>query len=386
MALKLANKPSSVNVCTLIAEITNFLRGSSTSDEDDPRRSTIGQIDLGSLDDEFMEVDSNCLKVVGMWMIGGGEPFKYSNGTQSQSANEVSGAYASPLERVVQCFSVKVYGAKSGNAQSNWLIPLPQSCDNAFMANSHLHLDKIIESFLCIWYADHEFSNKLQEARITVQMAEDEANAAGPRSIAEVRRDRQRQLELRAKNNPSEDWDTVYDDVGGVVQISNPRCVADVAKLELRKNCVNIATIWVCRWADKIRWGIHHTPHVGLHHTEANAISNIHISIQHQRDVTLSKKAYDENLFPPYNSAVVPVKVTIRSLSYQSIRVGVRAQINRKESESKSGDLTLNRVHNVGFNWIGKVTYEEVTLPAQQDVELDFHVEVVKPGIFDLNM
>ncbi len=73
-------------------------------------------------------------------------------------------------------------------------------------------------------------------------------------------------------------------------------------------------------------------------------------------------------------------------MSYQSIRVGVRAQINRKESESKSGDLTLNRVHNVGFNWIGKVTYEEVTLPAQQDVELDFHVEVVKPGIFDLNM
>lgn len=376
MSLKLVNKPSSVNVCTLIAEVTNYLRGSSMNEEDDPRRSTIGQIDLGNMDDEFMEVDSNCLKVVGMWMIGGGEPFKYSNG--KSATNGMVGAYASPAERVVQCFSVKVHGAKSGNSHQTWLIPLPATSDAAFMANSHLHLDKIIESFLCIWYADHEFSNKLQEARITVQMAEDEANAAGPRSIAEVRRERQRQLELKAKNNPSEDWDTVYDEVGTAVPITTPKSVSDIAKLELRKNCVNIATVWVCRWADKIRWGIHHTPHVGLHHTEANAISNIHISIQHPKELTLPTTE-------ALNSSRISVKVTIRSLSYQAIRVSVRAQTNHKEFDSKNGDLSLHRVHNLGFEWVGKVTHEEIFLPAQQDIELDFQIEVLKPGIFDLN-
>jgi hypothetical protein len=359
------------------------LRGSSGNDEDDLRRSTIGQIDLGNPDDDFMEVDANCLKVVGMWMIGGGEPFKYSKltGNSSSAGQSVSGAYASPSERVVQCFSVKVHGAKSGKSQQNWLIPLPTSSDQSFLAHSHLHLEQIIESFLCIWYTDHEFSNKLQEARITVKMAEDEANAAGPRSIAEVRRERQRQLELKAKNNPSEEWDTVFDEVDSSALASTPKSVSDIAKLELRKNCVNIATVWVCRWADKIRWGIHHTPHVGLHHTETNAFSNIHISIQHPKEINLNATQNEGSV----NCEMVTVKVTIRSLSYQSIRVSVRAQVNHKEFDSKNGDLTLHRVHNAGFNWIGKITYEDITLPAQQDVELEFHAEILKRGIYDMN-
>jgi hypothetical protein len=239
-----------------------------------------------------------------------------------------------------------------------------------------MHLAKIVESFMCIWYAEQEFSQRVKEARITVQMAEDEANAAGPRSIAEVRRERQRQLELRARSNPIEDWDAVLDENNvAMPQVRVPKNVNDIAQLELHKNCVNIAMVWVCRWADKIRWGIHYSPHVGLHHTESNALSNIHISVEHDREIVRGKLSTD--------AFIVPVKVKVRSLSYQTVKVSVRAQVNRKPGDTSEN--SVQRVHSPGFTWLGKIAYEDITLPAQQDTTLDFAVEIFANGIYDLN-
>lgn len=355
-------------MCTLVTEITNYLRYLGSSNPEDVRLSSVGQVELPNFDDEFMEIDGNCVKVVGMWMIGGGEPYNFGHNKSSSS-----GIYASPLERVAQCFPIQVYPAKSKLAKDSWLIPLSQTYDDSFMTTAQIHLHRVIEQFLSIWYADHDFSLKLQEARITVQMAEDEANAAGPRSIAEVRRERQKQLELKAQNNVTEEWDSV--EIDGVKTSSNqfvPKTISDISKLELKKNCVNIVTIWVCRWADKIRWGMHHVPHVGLHHTEANPITNIHISLSHDKEVHVGEVSVAIQ-------QKVPVKVTIRSLSYQAIVLQVRVAKDYKENEE------LQRLPSKGYNWIGKISYDDILLPAQQEVVLDFEALVIESGVFDLN-
>jgi len=156
---------------------------------------------------------------MGIWLLGAGVPFRYKPSPRAvtnptTAANHLSrelnttrsaDLLACPSERIARCFPVKLAVPPTANpavtantppgpsGKCSWLLPLPHAQHNNSQDHDH-HLVRVIEQFLCIANSTTRFQSEIENSRQLVEAAELEAETLGPRSIAQVRREKMLQL------------------------------------------------------------------------------------------------------------------------------------------------------------------------------------------------
>lgn len=223
-ALRLVPKASGCFQYTLLIEVSNFMKNLNAAPVVDDwvhslganlkqRNSSIGQIDINELlaHDDFFEIDDNCVKIVGAWMMGCALP---STQTSKNHALKELELLMYPGEQLMSCYPLSFFDENNGRVGSNnsldkfdshsprspvsdgskspgycsWLMPLndlEKRSNEKFLRKDHL--SAIVEQFVCTSSSAEQFEQDIQESRLLMQMANSEADEAGPRTIAQVR-------------------------------------------------------------------------------------------------------------------------------------------------------------------------------------------------------
>lgn len=257
---------------------------------------------------------------MGIWLLGAGVPFRYkpspraitnpntpTTGSDHNSTRSVD-LLACPSERIARCFPVKlavpptsasasdsasVVAPHSPAGKCSWLLPLPLPHAQSNHSSDHdHHLVRVIEQFLCIANSTTRFQSEIENSRQLVEAAELEAETLGPRSIAQVRREKMQQLSQSnsAENNgggstgaakaPESAQDLANGAAGTCILIFMPflgPCRRSALGLLCQlssfllyfplfcsffsnlpaRNGLTVAAVWACRWEGKLRWGMH---------------------------------------------------------------------------------------------------------------------------------
>jgi hypothetical protein len=478
-------RTSTLDHSFLLTETTNCIDDENEGKEI-IRLSSVGQLDLPDFEEYFFDIDRNHLKMVGLLMVGNASPASTvvknnddtTSTTPTPSAKEKKKKpkvfMTAPTERLTHQWSIRNYNEKLGKDYLRLQSQRPHrhahhekiSIDDGWLMNSlpdieldkslnltNNHLKSIVEQFLIIWYTHNEFIRKLHEAKQLLLLEEMEANASGPRSIQQVRRERQK---ISSEVN-ADGMETVYSTSSSRKDFfkedsenshaENHHVVynmSNIVKKESLNNSIGITFIWVCRWQEKIRWGMHHIPFVSilsynllskeiqnnlivpfipafptpdedennsdnspLGLAVQNSLSFLQLSVQHEKkiiwetEVTVEEKSDlseislgdDSNrlmeVIEKYRK-VVSVKLRIKShhpnraitfsvqgLSHQFSHV---SQISNQNNE-----LILTKLSNMGFTWVRKSRYNELVIQPKEEIVLDFYLEVLRPGVYNLH-
>lgn len=423
----MSSRVSSTHYGSLITEATNTIIDE-TDGKEVIRLSSVGQLDLPDLEEHFMDIDNNSVKVVGMLMLGSALP--YNRPSSSNKAKDKA-IIATPTERIASAWPVQVLqplllselrNTRSAGGDENissvedsWLIKLPQIELDRALKLSKDHLKSIIEQFLIIWYTHNEFVKRIEEAKRSLILEELEASSAGPRSIQEVRRERQKLATTAADDG----MDTVLDVTSASSSAKLSQSgegeedqqhlhqqhhhvtfnIQNIIRKERLNHSLGLTTIWVCRWQDKIRWGMHHIPYItmlsNLLPKETiltspslyfnNSLPYLRIAVNH-----IKKLDWQPSHAHPRHHPLIPVKVTIQSLSSnRTINLSIQTLTNQfstiKNISNQDNQVILSRLANVGFLWLGKVRHNQLQLQPKESIELDFLAEIVSPGVHNLN-
>lgn len=354
-------------------------------DRSELRLSSFGQIDIMDSSSDFADVDENAAKVLSTLLLGAANE---SSGIKpvrkilnNSTARPSLGIHVLPGERFSRCYALQ---STSSSSCSSWLLPLPSEAHATFARASSLSLSEIVECFLCIWYSTEHFARELAIARQLWLEEELQASEAGPRSIAEVRRHRQRMQEeqerLRGLDNPLGSASSASP--ASTVRLSSVvQSLQEAAEAEHRRLSLGLALLWVSRWQGKIRWGLHHVSNIrpAIARTSASQpASSQHLvvaAVQHAGSVSLSSLVHDE----------VTITVEIRSLAARPLWVSLLASSSLVQSVGGSSNAEIATQNNQSCMWRGKVRVEDIALPAQAVVRCAFTLTCLQPGVIDVN-
>ncbi len=406
-SMRLATKSSSAVQHTLIAEVANFLRAPPGGAEATVRNS-LGQISYSAEQaGEFLEVEDGGVKVAGLLMLGAAEPFSYRTGTGSSQLQQAE-LLAAATERVVGCFPVKFVDCREDcttrplMGQSSWLQPLTSSTEGT--AALQAQLQQVMERFLCIISSSEQLERDLAESRKLIRSEAIEADKTGPRTISQVRRDRQRQEDsLQADGATSDsgnDSDSDLEELRAaaerpprkekprartVTAVSNPSSLAEIASNEALNQSVTVAMLWVCRWEGQLRWGLHTVPNMsfvggapfaavgGALTRSKNPADFLMAGLHHPARVELCGA-------PPHLKNV-PVRLSLKSVSDLPLVLTVEAVDEFGGSEAVGA---VDKVPNTGVRWSGKTRHCALVLSPHTTTDLQMCAIVSQPGVFDL--
>jgi hypothetical protein len=228
---------------------------------------------------------------------------------------------------------------------------------------------------------------KLEEAKQILLIEELEANAAGPRTIQEVRRERQK------VSTHGDDMETILENANdpSASNVHDHHIVYNMSNIVLKEslnNSIGISSIWVCRWQNKIRWGMHHLPFLSAlsdlsdksTSSSGTCLQYLKICINHSKTLVWQK---DQSI------AQINLQMTIKSLSSKSISLSIQALNHDGAHVTKisnlDNDVLLSKVANLGFIWRGKSRFHNLKLSPKSELVVEFIAEVVKPGVYNLN-
>jgi hypothetical protein len=389
------------------------------------RFSSLGQMDIPSSADTHLDVDDNYFQVAAAWLLGSVAPFKQVSA--SKLTNPVG-----PTEVTTACFPVVLADElKSKQGSCSWLFSFNEFNDMAMATAAkypvrqkkvdpaedtapaagggaewelYEQLKVIVEQFLCIDAAREQFERDVQESKDLLDLAASEAENIGPRTIAQVRRDRQKALAAQTANESSKssavnanmikaeegltDSEDYYSSALPT-QLHNdfssfdsqapmdstevyltPKTVKNIADKEAQTWNAAVAFVWLCRWQGKIRWGMESVRHIPIRNGEkkgvknpvGDAIDHISVGFDYPRKISLSNRGIG------YEYLRVIMK--IRSLDDKAIYVNVEA-------------LLLAAKENL--LWVGTTKYADVLVNPGREVSLYFTLLVSQPGLHDIN-
>jgi len=487
VSISLLSKQSSNSQFTLISEVSNKMRtGFPTSECQDISRyeevddirnseveygmqlrcSSLGQMDIPNTLDEFLEIDNKCFQVSAALMLGSAISVPCANPNSQESDTIKKNTLLSPVgptESLTACFPIETVGELSSNhGKCSWLVSFAEfdevatanavnyqrhhksrndSNNNNQQMKFYAHLTEIVEQFLCIASASSQFEREVQDSRELLIFAASEADNAGPRTIAQVRRDRQKALAAKAAAAQAQsDQDISYrgsnivtdegctdsedcyysvinlnDDIEVVdsgntpdaaadsgtlasegLSVTVPNSCQDIADKETQSLGVAVAFVWLCRWQDKIRWGMESVPHIPLTNLSNSTSDNkrdpidcITCGIVFNHHITVTKNTFDRE-------QRVNVWMKIQSLSDETIFVTVDAmgngvntvQLNYSNESSFSQDESINQDGLIKRNrifWVDKIKYSDLKLSPRCEIIIPFALVVSQPGVYDLS-
>lgn len=423
LSVQLVPKLSSSVQYTMVAEITNLFKVS-PSETGLPRDSSLGPLDRPDISGWHAELDEQGVEVVGLRLLGGAHSQR-TNAALTLEGNELR-YLTSPGERVVECYPLHFNNPHQVRRGNNiWLLPLADVEQQAFaeIAGRGVVLPDIIERFQCLWYAVDGFAELVAEAKLTLELEEVEADVMGPRSIADVRRARQQKNQ---DNQEEEDSDTEVAEVSLAEEDSSKgsgtvrqtiSSVQDVADMEVARNALSVGVVWVCRWRNKLRWGLHQMPHVGYASAQFHARSqfNYHNSLISQKlaasapspsvavaaaeTKALALQTTSTSTFAALQFAVshkpraalsnvgvadVSVHVTVRSFVDEAVTLQLRVK-HTGDIPTRGPTGNLSKTAFRGLAWINQTGYSDIKLSAHAEVTLSFCAQVMSVGTHNLN-
>lgn len=397
---------------------------------DHPRISSMGQMDIPSIVDTYLDVDDNFFQVAAAWMLGSVVPYK--NVSASKLTNPVG-----PADVTTACFPVILADdLKKKQGSCSWLFsfeefnkmametaakyPIRQKKLDASEGEGpardggelelYEQLKIIAEQFLCIDAAREQFERDVQESKDLLDLAASEAENIGPRTIAQVRRDRQKALAAQSASESSkssavnantikaeegltdsedyyssslppqlrQDYSSVDSQapVESIDTYLSPKTVKNIADKEAQMWNVAVAFVWLCRWQGKIRWGMESVRHIPVRNIDkkvamGDAINLVSVGIDYPRKVSPS-------------SRVIRVTVKIRSLDDTAIYVNMEA-LGTHQFHTVSSTQQPPAPVKENLLWVGAIKYSDVLLCPRGEVSLPFTLLVTQPGLHDIN-
>lgn len=198
-------------------------------------------------------------------------------------------------------------------------------------------------------------------------------DAAGPRSIAEVRRENRRKEGHRDEDD--EDGAGLEEDADLSFEPSTePQALAD---LEATQKAVAVAVLWSKEGITpgSRRFGLSWSFHVPF-------LDPVLASLKHAAKVVLSSGE---------KSVRVPITLELRGTNHTpliasveavdlSLSADVAVGASGTENEEYRSSLPVNR----GMRWVGKTSYKDVTLQPNVTQKFNFSVIASKCGVFDI--
>jgi len=428
---------------------------------DGERLSSVGQLDLSSIIVQEGEhsslVDGNSFEILGTWLVGAGAAHQYRT-KGSSSCSSIDGSRSSrghikqssptviigPSDRLTKCYPIKldtsvssaeVVVASSGThpppirGDCSWLSAMSQS------NGADTHLIRIVEQFLCMQYASECFRAEIENSRILVKAAELEAETIGPRTIAQVRRDK---LSNKSNSNGSNDAATIMLETAAANTTRKifavPTNASELSSLLAAALSTSVTTIWICRWEGKLRWGVHHDSSLSFI-AKPTTISSTALSKPSSSSslpapstesaadfliVCLSHPHIAKLPTPVDNSSslTIPVVITFRSLSTRPLSITItaidhlnyttsttigtssNALLSPSTTKASSHNLSpmpssnsisdssgeyISMVDNIGFKWNDKVQYNGLQLLPFSQHQLTMHALITRAGLYDFN-
>lgn len=430
----------------LVTEITNCIVDEH-EDKEIIRLSSVGQLDIPDLEEHFIDVDRNNVKVVGLLMTGNTSPCQ----PNKNASHFKKPLMTTPTERLTNYWPIKNSNEKLANRskshqitiEDGWLFnTLPEMELDKSLKLTNNQVKSIIEQFIVIWYTHNEFMKKIHDAKEYLILEELEASAAGPRSIQEVRRERQKLKESAGstktdglvtifENGNDESKNTTDDHHDHEHDHPHPHhhvnySMANIAKKESSQNSIGLTVIWVCRWQEKIRWGMHHIPFVSILSFQLlskdmlsslaqpfipsspnpdpdiqetpmalamkNPLSFLQVAIHHEKQIIWDDSPSDRVVSETFTEDVrklIKVQLTIKSHANRAICFSIQTMNHQFSNMNKIGnqnnEIILTKLTNVGFSWTGKSRYNRLVISPHQEMSLTFMAEVLRPGIYNLN-
>jgi hypothetical protein len=293
-------------------------------------------------------------------------------------------------------------------------------------------------------YASECFRAEIENSRVLVKAAELEAETIGPRTIAQVRRDK---LSNKSNSNGSNDAATIMLESAAAAANATrkifavPTNASELSSLLAAALSTSVTTIWICRWEGKLRWGVHHDSSLSFI-AKPTAISSSASSKPSSSSSSSSLPApstesaadflvvclshpHIAKLPAPVNnssSLTIPVVITFRSLSTRPLSITITAIdhlnyttsttigtfTNASSSSSSSFSATkasphnlspmpssnsisdssseyISKVDDIGFKWNDKVQYIGLQLLPFSQHQLTMHALITRAGLFDFN-
>ncbi|RYH31676.1 hypothetical protein EON65_02190 [archaeon] len=415
LSVQLLPKLTSSVRYTLITELTNLFKQQRVHDAELPRASSLlDSMERPNMLERHAEVDEQCMRIVGMRVLGAAT---LTNNKQTQlSADNL--CLTSPGERLAECYSLNFFTPlQKKEGLNTWLMPLHEADLDEFsrIAGPGVGLLDICSRFQSLWYCVSAFSELVVEAKMAIELEEVEADVMGPRSIQDVRKERQQK----------EDESNAHSNNSNASEVR--RYLFDlqaISDCEVARNSLSVSAFWVCRWNKKLRWGFHHMPRVG--YASALSHANEHTSLSEHSSLLANKVA---TLSPSPSTSVakvvaraltlaasmhstgnplaalqfalshttqiellegqvmtLPVHLTIRSFVDEDVVLQVRVRPLPDISKSnKPNDQSIVRVAMPGVVYKNQVAFCDLPLQGHGEVSLKFDVAVTSKGVHNLS-
>jgi hypothetical protein len=421
LSVQLVPKISSTVRFTLVAEMTNMLQANIASSSGHARASSLAPTDHPDFTAGHVDVDENCVKIVGLRLLGAAQLCASKSKAEASSLDAEFRYLMLPGERVAECFPIKFLSPQKSAGRASWLLAMSALEEGAFGAvtGKGAHLQDLLEGFQCLWYRVDMFMQEVANAMLSLELEEVEADVMGPRSIADVRRER-----LRKTNDDAVDsadggmmteiaLDESSKQVSSLDLIRNLQSIADK---EVSQNSFSVAVVWVCRWRNKMRWGLHHVPNVGF----ASALLHSHnltncSAVQHS--VMIAQKLVGAAPSPSISTATATATALTLAVTGGMGLVGSALQFSishvhhmQLASRDRISEVqVLLKVRSFvdmdtilqvrvrpekggevpktfrGLAFVDQISYSNVPLAAHGEAVLTFHAQVSSVGVHDLN-
>jgi hypothetical protein len=265
-----------------------------------------------------------------------------------------------------------------------------------------------VQQFMAVDFLAGEFAAEFRSAFKKHLLLEQQESAAGPRSITQVRKDRDKErgaasvpLEESADSSETSTFETgdlTKNEGANVAGHSATYAESqhqDMARIDSESNQVTVVVLFTGCLRGKTRFGaavlqsmrvlqysahnssvaaptssVSHPTTSGVPSADRVALAEfLQIQCYHVRSAELSETRRHSR---------IEVTLNIRNLHAEDVSVNVEAVDRRSADQSPRKPATR------GFRWDGKTKHCNISIKAQEKCSLVFHALISKPGVFDL--
>lgn len=336
VAAKLSTRPTSALVRTCIVDVTNLLPRTSTTFNDSSRT------EPGANHEHNLHVEG-----------------VLCSGAKLLSTPSIND-HCSVGETTTLCIPLNT--APNECVGNNWSDSIKGP---AHFVNSEANMHSLLNAFVKIEVGASEYAAAMKSARLERALQEQQETAAGPRSISQVRKDRDKEKDnVRNSSNADE----------------QPRNEMFSGKEgSMMTGRISLVVFFSGNFKGKQRFGVCYLPSLQI----LQHISGV--TSDQSKESKLQPEFLQIQCFHPHKAELqeigrhvsVTVTLVVRNLRTEEVSLNVEA-IDRRGNDS------VRKPSSRGLRWDRKTRYCNILLAAGEQRSLVFHALLSRPGVFDL--
>jgi hypothetical protein len=349
---------------------------------------------------DLQRAGDGCFCVTGLLYLGAGTIngdivgiYKNSNQTEKHVANisEKISLFV-PIELTDPTSRLSNFSSSKMRTES-WIMKSTEKYLTSSTSTA-VETDTIFEMFTSMSYANHCLMIEMNKSREKLKETQNGSNENQPRSISQVRRDRNG-MKTMSSSFMNDDSNEQMELLDGINLVTYD---------ELKRGQLTLGISWITYWKGKVHHGIsllHHQQILKYHNTTSDIstlppppllpppslVTKSSIATQNQlSDVITVGFNHHQSLTWDFNHGRCPVAIMVLIHSIhptQSFVISVEALEWLDMMTTKA----LNRRKRPplkGLHWEGKSRYIDLTLPPMSTISLPFLALVSRKGVYNI--